>query len=56
MSLLTHRWTGIGFCLLFLMWFVSGIVMMYVRYPELGAADRLAHMRVLDGLNFTIPP
>jgi hypothetical protein len=30
--------------------------MMYVRYPELGAADRPAHMRVLDGLNFTIPP
>ena len=31
----THRWLGIGGCLLFVMWFASGVVMMYVGYPNL---------------------
>jgi hypothetical protein len=52
----THRWTGIAFCLLFLMWFLSGIVLMYVPYPELKPAERLVHMRPLDGLSFAISP
>ncbi|MEP6837614.1 MAG: PepSY domain-containing protein, partial [Bradyrhizobium sp.] len=30
-----HRWIGIGTCLLFAMWFVSGVVMMYVAFPQL---------------------
>jgi hypothetical protein len=38
-----HRWLGIAGCLLFLVWFGSGIAMMYVRMPELTAAERLAH-------------
>ena len=29
-----HRWWGIAFCLLFAMWFASGIVMHFVPYPE----------------------
>lgn len=28
-----HRWWGIAFCLLFAMWFASGIVMHFVPYP-----------------------
>ena len=38
----THRWMGIALGLLFVIWFVSGIVMMYARMPELGTAERLA--------------
>ncbi|MET3494652.1 PepSY domain-containing protein [Variovorax boronicumulans] len=38
----THRWLGIGGCLLFVMWFVSGVVMMYVGYPNLTDPERLA--------------
>ena len=36
MSLLAtlHRWWGVAFCLLFAMWFASGIVMHFVPYPE----------------------
>jgi hypothetical protein len=30
-----HRWLGIAGCLLFAAWFASGIVMIYVRMPEL---------------------
>ena len=33
--LLTHRWLGIGTCLLFFLWFLSGVVMMYVGHPKL---------------------
>ena len=46
--LLTHRWLGIGLCLFFLTWFVSGMVMMYVGYPKLTHAERLHHLPTLD--------
>ncbi|MDE0507012.1 MAG: PepSY domain-containing protein [Gammaproteobacteria bacterium] len=39
---LTHRWIGIGMCLLFALWFASGIVMMYVDYPELTYTESVA--------------
>lgn len=45
---LAHRWLGIAMCLLFAMWFVSGVVMMYVGYPKLTEAERLAHLPRLD--------
>lgn len=37
-----HRWIGIVTCLLFAMWFVSGVVMMYVAFPGLSDRERLA--------------
>jgi hypothetical protein len=37
-----HRWIGIGTCLLFAMWFISGLVMMYVAFPGLTDRERLA--------------
>ena len=39
---LAHRWLGIGVCLLFVLWFVSGLVMMYVRVPALDDAEAQA--------------
>ena len=45
---LVHRWLGIGICLLFAMWFMSGMVMMYVGYPKLTEAERLQHLPRLD--------
>jgi hypothetical protein len=36
-----HRWLGVALCLLFLLWFPSGIVMMYWDYPSVEAEDRL---------------
>jgi hypothetical protein len=41
----THRWLGIGGCLLFVMWFASGVVMMYVGYPNLTDEERLPGLR-----------
>lgn len=39
---LVHRWLGIGTCLLLAMWFFSGMVMMYVGFPQLSTVERLA--------------
>ncbi|QHO75446.1 peptidase [Bradyrhizobium sp. CCBAU 051011] len=37
-----HRWIGIITCLFFAMWFISGVVMMYVAFPGLSDKERLA--------------
>jgi len=42
---ITHRWIGIATCLLFAMWFVSGVVMMYVAFPQLTNRERWAALR-----------
>jgi len=44
----THRWLGILGCIFFIAWFVSGIVMMYARMPELGDGERRALLPELD--------
>src|ERR1700693_2594377 len=38
---ITHRYLGIAVGLLMLMWFASGIVMMYVGFPQPSGAERL---------------
>ena len=43
-----HRWMGVCFCLLFLSWFASGMVLMYWDYPMVSSADRLARAPALD--------
>jgi hypothetical protein len=45
---LVHRWLGVVVCAFFAMWFVSGVVMMYVGYPKLTEAERLRHLPPLD--------
>lgn len=41
---LVHRWLGIALCVVMLAWFVSGVVMLYVGYPKLTVAERLASL------------
>ncbi|MGZ5126220.1 MAG: hypothetical protein ACXWC1_25875 [Burkholderiales bacterium] len=38
---LIHRWLGVAFCLLFSMWFATGVVMHFVPYPTLTEAERV---------------
>ncbi len=45
---LIHRWFGIAACLFMLLWFVSGVVMMYVGYPKLTQSERLARLPAID--------
>ena len=44
----THRWLGIAGCVLFIGWFISGVVMMYARMPGLANEERLARAPALD--------
>ena len=51
-----HRYLGLAFCLIFVIWFASGIVMVYKRMPEYTAEERLARMPALDAAGFSITP
>lgn len=47
-TFLVHRWLGIALGLLMAVWAVSGIVMMYVAFPETTQEERLAGLDQLD--------
>ena len=51
-----HRWSGVVLCLLFIAWFASGAVLLYVPYPSLAEHDRLAHSEVVDTSQVTRSP
>ena len=51
-----HRWMGVLFCLLFLSWFASGIVMMYWQYPQVSPDDRLSRAPALDAARIRLSP
>ncbi|MCK1716668.1 PepSY domain-containing protein [Bradyrhizobium sp. 141] len=46
--ILLHRWLGIAFCLLFAMWFATGIAMHFVPFPSLTEAERFAGLAPVD--------
>ncbi len=53
----THRWLGIVSGVLFVVWFVSGIIMMYARMPELSTVERLARLPAINATFIrTMPP
>jgi hypothetical protein len=55
--ILAHRYLGIVLAPLFLLWFASGIAMVYLRgMPELSAEQRLAHLPPLDAAAIRISP
>jgi hypothetical protein len=45
---LFHRWLGVAFCLLFAMWFASGIVMHFIPFPSLSESERVAGLLPID--------
>src|SRR3954467_12935106 len=45
---LLRTWLGIALCLLFAMWFTTGIVMHFVPFPALTEAERIAGLAVVD--------
>jgi len=52
----THRWMGIVFGIIFVVWFLSGVAMMYVGMPHLSARERLGHVPPLDLSTVTVAP
>lgn len=55
-TMLIHRWMGVTFCVLFVAWFVSGIVMMYCPYPRVNPEDRLVRSQPLDAARLSLSP
>ena len=51
-----HRWLGIAGGLLFIAWFASGILMIYVRMPDVDANDRRAVRAPLDYSSARVAP
>jgi hypothetical protein len=54
--ILCHRWLGTAFCLLFAVWFLSGMVLMYWDYPQVDGRERLARAAPLDPQSVRVPP
>jgi len=52
----THRWLGIVSGVLFVIWFVSGVVMMYARMPELATSERLARLTAINPATLRVMP
>ncbi|BBC71537.1 conserved hypothetical protein [Altererythrobacter sp. B11] len=53
---LTHRWVGIATCLLIAMWFASGLVMLYVPFPDLTAEEWLEGQQPIDWQAVAVGP
>jgi hypothetical protein len=51
-----HRWIGVALCVLFLLWFPSGIGMMYWGMPAITARDRLERSPTLDPSTILLSP
>ena len=52
----THRWSGIVLTMVFVVWFVSGMIFVYVGMPTLPAEERLRRMEPLDLAGLRVAP
>jgi hypothetical protein len=52
----SHRWLGVAICILFMLWFTSGVVMMYWGFPSVTAQDRLDRSPGLETSTIRISP
>ncbi|NYT87012.1 PepSY-associated TM helix domain-containing protein [Pollutimonas harenae] len=55
LTYLVHRWTGVAGCLLMVLWFISGVVMLYVGYPKLTPWERLGALPALGSTECCLP-
>jgi PepSY-associated TM region len=51
-----HRWLGIAVGLMFIVWTVSGVILMYYGIPHQTAGERLARLPPLDLSTVTVTP
>jgi PepSY-associated transmembrane protein len=54
--LVLHRWLGVALCLFFLLWFPSGIGMMYWDFPSVTAADLVERSSALNPASIRLSP
>lgn len=53
---LWHRYLGIALCVLFIIWFVTGVVMLYVRMPILFPAERFRYLAEFEPQAVAVTP
>ncbi len=51
-----HRWAGVLLCLMFVAWFASGLCIIYVKFPELTAAEHRAGEAAIDPAAIRVLP
>lgn len=54
--IVVHRYLGVAFCLIFLIWFASGIVMVFKRLPEFAQEERLTRLPPLAAAAVRLTP
>jgi hypothetical protein len=54
--IVVHRWLGVALAAVFLLWFVSGIVMMYWTFPDVSIRDRLERAPALRADSIALTP
>jgi len=55
-AIAVHRWLGVALCLLFFLWFASGIGMMYWDFPTVTDVDRAARAAPLAAAQIAVSP
>jgi uncharacterized iron-regulated membrane protein len=55
-AFLVHRWTGVAMCVLMVLWFASGMVMLFAGYPKLTPRERLAGLPALPAAGCCVDP
>jgi hypothetical protein len=55
-AILMHRWLGVALCSLFLVWFPSGLALMYWEFPSVTPRDRLDRAAALDPSTIRLSP
>lgn len=53
---LAHRWLGIGLGIMVLLWFISGLVMLFVARPQLTEVERLQSLPLLEMATVRLSP
>ena len=51
-----HRWLGVGFCAVFVIWFASGTVMVFHRMPDYPDTERRARLAPLVAEDVEVDP
>ena len=52
----SHRWLGIGITVMFLVWTLSGVVLMYYGHPQITSGERLLRLEPIDFSTATVTP
>ena len=56
LAIYSHRWLGIGIIIMFLVWTLSGVILMYYGHPQLTTGERLLRLEAINFSTATVTP